>query len=39
MVALGYNNVTVRGYDCMVGAYLGWRWGGWEPANNHAIDF
>lgn len=39
MAALGYNHVTVRGYDCKVGVYLGWRWGGWEPANDHAIDF
>jgi len=34
-----YNSVTVRGYTVGVGIYLGWRWGGWEPANNHAVDF
>lgn len=35
----GYNNVTIRGYDCAVGVYLGWRWGGLLPANLYAHDY
>ncbi len=41
MNALGFNTVTIRGYDCATGIYLGWRWGGSEPgwsANAHAVD-
>lgn len=39
LMASGYNNVTVRGYDCAVGVYLGVRWAGLLPADLYAHDF
>jgi hypothetical protein len=39
MVAAGFRQITVRGYDRAVGVYFGWRWAGTSAANKYAVDF